>query len=242
MITPKVVLRIKAEKLGTITEVKNLLADLEYAYNSIYTFDNLVGTFHLENFKRIEEIQDRYHDFLIDMEDIKEGNKNIKDRIIYELFWNLSYFQSVKNSLPNILDLQSKIIFEDAIPQGEKLFVNKVNIQSPGMWEFLGSLNPLEQFRKYLNDRHERIKDKNYRNRQEEELGDLNIIGKENEVIGQRIKMLKDLGYSEIEIRQIITEMVQKPLQRLNKYQDSEQIENAEFVTLDTEREENDPR
>ena len=32
--------------------------------------------------------------------------------------------------------------------------------ESPGFWEFLGSLNPLEVIRRYLNDRHERAKDR----------------------------------------------------------------------------------
>ena len=31
-------LRIKAEKLGTVSEVTTLLNDLEFAYNSIYAF------------------------------------------------------------------------------------------------------------------------------------------------------------------------------------------------------------
>ncbi|HEY6551228.1 MAG TPA: hypothetical protein VIY71_08535 [Solirubrobacterales bacterium] len=36
-------------------------------------------------------------------------------------------------------------------------------LQSPGFWEFVGALNPLEVLRKYLNDHHERKKDREYR-------------------------------------------------------------------------------
>lgn len=39
-------LRIKAERLGTVTAVKELLTDLEAAYNSIYAFDFLVDSIH----------------------------------------------------------------------------------------------------------------------------------------------------------------------------------------------------
>ena len=39
-----------------------------------------------------------------------------------------------------------------------------VVIESPGFWEFIGALNPLEQLRGYLVERHERMKDREYRN------------------------------------------------------------------------------
>lgn len=37
-------LKIKAERLGTVSEVTALLQDLELAYNSIYVFDFLVDS------------------------------------------------------------------------------------------------------------------------------------------------------------------------------------------------------
>src|SRR4051794_21952202 len=48
---------------------------------------------------------------------------------------------------------------DDAIA-AEPLVVQRVVLESPGIWEFLGTLNPLEVLRKYLNDRHERQKDR----------------------------------------------------------------------------------
>jgi hypothetical protein len=48
-----------------------------------------------------------------------------------------------------------------------------VQLTSPGFWDFLGKLMPLETIRQYLNDRHERAKDREYRNEAEEKRLDL---------------------------------------------------------------------
>ena len=42
----------------------------------------------------------------------------------------------------------------------ESLVVSRISFNSPGFWEMIGSLNPLIQLREYLNDRHNRKKDK----------------------------------------------------------------------------------
>ena len=44
------------------------------------------------------------------------------------------------------------------VPRTEQLILSAVSLTSPGFWEFLGTLNPLDVLRKYLNDRHERRK------------------------------------------------------------------------------------
>lgn len=36
------------------------------------------------------------------------------------------------------------------------IILQRVQLSSPGFWEFLGALNPLDQIRRYLNDRHQR--------------------------------------------------------------------------------------
>src|SRR5438093_681113 len=38
----------------------------------------------------------------------------------------------------------------------DQLRLARVQLASPGFWEFFGALNPLEVLRKYLNDRHSR--------------------------------------------------------------------------------------
>ena len=39
------------------------------------------------------------------------------------------------------------------VPRAEQLVLSAVSLNSPGLWEFLGTLNPLEVLRKYLNQR-----------------------------------------------------------------------------------------
>ncbi len=58
---------------------------------------------------------------------------------------------------------------ESTIPAGRPLVVSRVVLSSPGFWEFMGSLNPLEVLRQYLSDRHERRKDDKYRSPAEAE-------------------------------------------------------------------------
>ncbi len=48
----------------------------------------------------------------------------------------------------------------DALPPNARLTLERVRIESPGIWEFLGSLNPLQQIREYLKDRHSRRQDR----------------------------------------------------------------------------------
>lgn len=42
------------------------------------------------------------------------------------------------------------------VPADEVLILRSAQLQSPGFFEFLGGLNPLEVLRRYLNDRHQR--------------------------------------------------------------------------------------
>ena len=61
------------------------------------------------------------------------------------------------------------------IPQADRLFLNRVSMSSPGFWEFIGKWNIFEQLRLYLNERHERQKDRDYRNEHEKRRGELRI-------------------------------------------------------------------
>ncbi len=188
-------LRIKAEKLGTVSEVTTLLNDLEFVYNSIYSFDFFVETIRRERIYK-------------------------KDK---KPFFRLKEYY--KNTLPNLINFQNEIDISSIVLPSDKLYISKVNIQSPGFWEVLGVLNPLQHIKEYLQDRHERKKDKQYRSRQEEELGELEISERKNQILNQQIEILKTAGYSDLEIRQFVTKMVLEPLNRLGKLQDIGQIE-----------------
>jgi hypothetical protein len=118
------------------------------------------------------------------------------------------------------------------VPAAEQLVLAAVELSSPGAWEFLGSLNPLEVLRKYLNDRHERRKDREYRERAEERRLQLENLKTENEALEQRIRIAKELGATDSDLAPLLNELVIKPLNALGAYQDKGLIEGAEMVAL----------
>jgi|GEM_PF-784307 len=218
-------LRIKAERLGTVSEVTNLLKDLETAYNSIYAFDFLVDTLSYDRERKLKQVDERFHRLRKYWKEFSHRKDFPFDPFMYEMFFEEYAFIRPKDTLPNLLELQSKIDIEKIVLPSDRLIISKVNIQSPGFWEVLGSLNPLQQIREYIKDRHERKKDDQYRSRQEEEIGNLEIEERRNRIINQRIETLRGLGYSDAEIRQLVMAMVIEPLNRLGRHQDNGQIE-----------------
>ena len=218
-------LRIKAERLGTVSEVICLLKGFETAYNSIYAFDFLVDTLFYDRERKLKQVDERFHILRKYWEDFSKQKDFPFNPFMYEMFFEEYAFSRSKDTLPNLLELQSKIDIEKIVLPSDRLIISKVNIQSPGFWEVLGSLNPLQQIREYIKDRHERKKDDQYRSRQEEEIGNLEIEERRNRIINQRIEILRELGYSDAEIRQLVMAMVIEPLNRLGQHQDNGQIE-----------------
>ena len=224
MVTEITSLRIKAEKLGTVSEVVALLTDLETAYNSIYAFDFLVDTLSIDRERKQKQVNERFYSSQKNWEKFSYHRDFPFDPLFYEMLFEEYAFIRQKDALPNLLELQSKIDIAKIVLPSDRLFISKVNVQSPGFWEVCGSLNPLNQIREYIKDRHERKKDDQYRSRQEEEIGELEIEKRRNEIINQKIDTLQRLGCSEAEIRQLVTAMVFEPLDRLGRHQDNGQI------------------
>ncbi|RDK82776.1 hypothetical protein [Marinirhabdus gelatinilytica] len=219
-------LKVKADKLGTVEEVIEFLSVFQNVYKSIYAFEFIVQMLENEHERNLMYEKKRFNK-IMDYWGESSGRRRFWiDPKFYEIFSNEFNADSKRRS--NLLDLQNQISFDKLILPSDSLKINKVNIQSPGFWEFLGSLNPLQQIREYLKDRHERIKDKNYRSRQEEQIGELEITEKQTRILNGRIETLKSLGFSDIEIRQMVNSLIQEPLNRLNKFQDNGQIETPE--------------
>jgi hypothetical protein len=212
-------LKIKAERLGTVKQVRRMLKDIDNAYNSIYAFNFLVDSLQADKERQRRNRKDDFYDYIKYWREIYREKDFPYDPMFFKIFSD-KHLRRFDDTRINILELQSKLDYDKIVLPSENLVINRVNIQSPGFWEFLGSLNPLQQIREYLNDRHERNKDKNYRSRQEEELNDLNILEKKNSIVSQRIEILKNLEYSESEIRQLVSEMIIEPLNKLSKHQD----------------------
>jgi hypothetical protein len=101
----------------------------------------------------------------------------------------------------------------------DRLFLQSCEVGSPGFLEFLGSLNPLEAIRKYLGDRHERQKDREYRNKAEARHLHLQNLLLENKVFADRLLIVKE-HVPEVELAPVLTAWVAEPLEALGVQSD----------------------
>ncbi|WP_298510131.1 hypothetical protein [uncultured Kordia sp.] len=120
----------------------------------------------------------------------------------YNIYYILEYFPKELIRITNVIDCQYgeknefyhySYLVSKSVPSADRLFLNRVSISSPGFWEFLGKLNVFEQLRLYLNERHERKKDRDYRNRNEQKKSELSneYMQKQHELLlsEQRMKL-----------------------------------------------------
>lgn len=111
-----------------------------------------------------------------------------------------------------------------------ELVLFRASFQSPGFWEVLGNLNPLTVICTYLDQRHERAKDRKYRNQAEERRLALENALLENQVVRERLDMMKEHGFPEEQIRSVLFSDVAASLERLGRDVDRRLIESAEVV------------
>jgi hypothetical protein len=116
---------------------------------------------------------------------------------------------------------------QELIRPEQQLIFAAAQISSPGVWEFLASLNPLEVLRAFLNDRHERRKDIEYREASEKKSLELEILLKENRVITERIEILRKLGAEDQDLKVIRNQLLGIPFKRLAEAQDKNVIVRA---------------
>jgi hypothetical protein len=112
----------------------------------------------------------------------------------------------------------------------DRLTLKRVELSSPGFWEFLGKLNPLEVIRLYLNDRHERCKDKKYREANEAVRLQLENELIANKVIKERLAIGRSVGLTKRELAPLINGLLLLPMHALSHYQDDGLIETVELV------------
>jgi len=168
-------LRIFTGRSGTVAEVTGYLQDLESAYDKIYLFYRTMDLFNPDSRR----------------------------------FRRWSFYWHELGALPfPLLSLEAPS--EYILPE-DKLTIGRIQIESPGFWEFLGSLNPLQQIREYLNDRHKRRQDREYREQSERdklalenELIQRQVWEKDNSILRERITVMRDLGFSDEEIRSLV--------------------------------------
>lgn len=114
-----------------------------------------------------------------------------------------------------------------ALLPSERVHIVRLNISSPGWLEVIGSWNPLETIRKYMQDREERRRNRLFRDRIEEDRGDqqneaLRLENERalNEVLRERVDLLEDLGIPAAERARILNIAVAEPLSQLGELAD----------------------
>src|SRR5262245_18925074 len=114
------------------------LTDVSHAYESILVFETFVDAMH-----RL------FREFPLQWYPLRPG-----------LRWSLSPRRAVRD----VRDWPpTRAQVSSLVPLSEQLVLVAVRLSSPGFWDFLGTLNPFEVMRQYLNDRHERRKDREWR-------------------------------------------------------------------------------
>ena len=90
--------------------------------------------------------------------------------------------------------------------------------------------------RQYLNDRHERRRDREYRDAAEARRLELENRLLENRVISERIEIARSLGAGDSDLAPLLTELVHRPLRALNGAQDEGLIESATVTDQNRDR------
>lgn len=106
------------------------------------------------------------------------------------------------------------------IASDELLFVTEVAIASPGFWEFLGALNPLTFINDFLQARHERRKDRDYREDAERRRMDLENQLLETRVVQERLQLANALGMHPREQIELLSRLAIEPLLELDEVGD----------------------
>ena len=124
--------------------------------------------------------------------------------------------------------LSRELDFSVQLPSAQRLMLRAVRLESPGWWEVIGKLNPLEVIRQYLNDRHERRKDDSYRNKAERDRLHYENEILRNKVIAERIELARKLGATDEDLAPLWNSLLIRPLRRLDAFQDQGVISNAQ--------------
>ena len=100
---------------------------------------------------------------------------------------------------------------------GQQLILASVELSSPGFWEFMGTLMPLEVLRRYLDDRHRRRQDRAYREGREDRRLQLENMLLENQVIRGRIAAARQLGMTNGDISQLLERFIVEPFRLIDQ-------------------------
>jgi hypothetical protein len=125
--------------------------------------------------------------------------------------------------------------FDSLVGRQQRLVLERARLESPGSWDIAGIGAALEVIRKFVNDRHERRKDKEYRAPLERER-----LATENDVLRtkalqDRISLAKSLGATDEDLAPLVNQLLFKPLDELARFQDRGLITGAKLLKSDEE-------
>lgn len=109
---------------------------------------------------------------------------------LFSMFARLEREATITRGQANATDPPAPVLLLDE-PNPEPLLIARIQINSPGLWDFLGSLSPLEVLRRYLNDRHERKRGEDFRALELEEKRLQNEMLR-TQVIRERIALFRE--------------------------------------------------
>jgi hypothetical protein len=207
-------LRIHGKGEVEVELVAAYLADLKRAYDSILLFESII-------------------------DGLQRAGRDLRFRIaLYPIGLAVGWPVARRRGLTYIRDWPpSPDEVASFVPPSEQLVLSGVRLSSPGAWDFLGKLNPLEVLRQYLKDRHERRKDNEYRESAEARRLELENLSLENRVISERIAVAKELGATNRDLAPLLNDLIYKRVTALGQFQDRGVITYAEVPDKRDERE-----
>lgn len=131
------------------------------------------------------------------------------------------------------LGLKTASALAGCVPPDDHLVLESFELRSPGAWEFLASLNPLDQIRQYLQGRHYCPKDRAHREPLDAPKVELEQGTKVLELIGQKVKLARSRGATDEDLSFILNHFVWNPLRQLDEYQDAGMIGTVSLRPVD---------
>jgi hypothetical protein len=207
---PRAILRILGEGGVRLLEVRNCLEALEHAYNAANFLDVICH----------------------DIESLDVARAYPPDWPRYwmrELFWMAPGLartrgRNVVSWPPTPEQLAS------ATTLRHRLVLHRVRLESPGWWDFLGKLNPLEVIREYLKDRHERRKDREWREAAQKERAHMENHLLRAKVFARYTKVARGMGATPHDLAPLLNELIFGPLRGLDGFQDRGLIGGADLL------------
>lgn len=126
--------------------------------------------------------------------------------------------------------------FREELYPSQDIVLARASLMSPGFWEFFGNLNPLKIICDYLQQRHERLKDRLYRNKAEEETLALKNAILRNQAVRERVDLLRKVGVPNEEIQLVLMNYLASPLENLGRQVTLQLIGGAEIGEVERKK------